>query len=68
MEESEKGYVIVNYNHPNNPKPTMFSFSFRRLKRQCIKDFCDGSGSDWKYWRTKFNFQCVKVESTIKTL
>lgn len=66
MKHKEHGWVIANNNHPNGGNMGIFSQSFRYTRKECIRDFIEGSGSTWKHWRTKFNFICVKASSKIE--
>ena len=68
MESEINGYVIVSVNHPRGGEDSIFESTFRYLRRDCVKDFVHGSGGNWKYWREKYGFKCVKAKSKITTL
>jgi hypothetical protein len=67
MITKSKGYVIVSNNHPSGSEDRIFTHTFRELKRDAILHFIYNSGEDWKFWKTKWNFNCVKAEITIST-
>jgi hypothetical protein len=68
MEKNRKGWVIVNENHPNNPRSkNTLSETFAYTRKDSIAKFVSGSGSDWRYWYRKYNFRAVKAEMTIRT-
>jgi len=66
MNETFKGWVIINIGHPNNGEKYIVNFSFAYTKNGCIKEFINGSGHTWEYWRRKYNFRCVRAIMTIK--
>lgn len=67
MKNEQEGYVIINENHPNNPKnKTIFTHTFSTLKKNCIENFIESSGKGWRYWYDKYNFRCVKATMTIQ--
>lgn len=66
MESNTFGWVIINIGHPRTGSQYVNSSTFRRTRKEAIKDFISGSASDWRYWYRKYNFRCVKAESTIK--
>lgn len=66
MEFTEKGWIVLSENHPNSNETFIDNTSFDIYKRDSIRKFLHESGADWKYWRTKFNFKCVKCTQTIK--
>lgn len=66
MEQTITGWVIINNNHPNNPKNKQIYFdTFAYTKKECISKFINGSGETWKYWYRMFNFRANKAEMTI---
>lgn len=68
MKTTQKGWVIINKNHPNSfNEELIFSEYFRLTRQQCISSFIEGSGENWKYWYRKYNFRCVKAKMTIIT-
>jgi hypothetical protein len=68
MEKYDKGWVVINENHPSTGRAFIVADSFAYLRKDAIKKFCEGSGNEWKYWHKKFNFKCVKAQSFIQTL
>lgn len=68
MKEKQKGYVIINLNHPRTHSQYIVSSTFRGMKKDAIAAFCKDSGSPWSYWKRKYNFSCVKAEQLITTL
>jgi hypothetical protein len=67
MKEITNGWVIISNNHPNGTPNRIFSGSFRTKKTRCIKDFVQGSGGDWNYWKNKYGFKAVRATQTITT-
>lgn len=67
MIDRKQGWVVINTGHPRTGKSYVVSDTFSYLRMDAIKRFCDGSGSDWKYWREKFNFRCVRATQRITT-
>ena len=68
MEQINKGWVISNENHPIGITKFLITASFASTRKKSIKLFCEGSGGNWNYWYRKYNFRCVKAESTISTI
>ena len=68
MKSVSKGWVVVNHNHPSGGDPYIIPSTFAYFRKDAIKSFLDGSGSDWKYWYRNYNFRCVKAEIAISTL
>lgn len=60
-----KGWVIVNPYHPTSEKEMIIASTFSRTRSEAIKNFIQGSGSDWSFWKRKFNYRCVKAESVL---
>tara|TARA_R100000781_G_C4081320_1_gene127844 strand:+ start:879 stop:1085 length:207 start_codon:yes stop_codon:yes gene_type:complete len=66
MEETRKGWVIVNFDHPNNPGvKRIYPETFGYTRKDSIAKFINGSGSTWRYWYRKYNFRAMKCEMTI---
>lgn len=68
MEETEKGWVIVNMGHPATGKKYILNSTFQYTKRSCIRDFIKDSAYTWNYWKSKYNFRCVRAGKTIATI
>ena len=62
MKNIIQGYVIIDTRDGKRILPT----TFRRLKKNCIADFIDGSGDNWQYWRDKYKFKCVNANQIIE--
>lgn len=41
--------------------------SFRTKRAEAIKDFIEGSGAPWRFWKKKWNFRCVKAICSVET-
>ena len=67
MEATSKGWIVINTNHPTQPKKDIITDTFRYTRKESIKAFIWGTGSSWKYWYRTWNFRCVKAECTIVT-
>lgn len=68
MKNKQSGWVIKNDNHPTGTKPFIIASTFRYTRKECIKDFLIGTCKDWKYWRSEWNFECVKATQTVEIL
>jgi hypothetical protein len=65
MKAQEKGWVVINNDHPAGLEPYIVSSTFACTRKKSISLFIDRSNASWRYWRSKYNFQCVKAESCI---
>jgi hypothetical protein len=61
-----KGWVIINTGHPRTGNKYIVSGTFSRKRTDSISLFIKGSGSNFRYWKEKFNFKCVRAESIIE--
>jgi len=68
MNQTTQGWVVINENHPSHNRKYLSAHTFANTRTESIKLFIKGSGQSWKYWYRKYNFRCVKAESTIKTI
>lgn len=62
---TREGWAIVSINHPRTNSSYIVPYSFRERKREAIRDFIEGSGNSWKYWKKHFNFRAVRATETI---
>lgn len=67
MEHISDGWVIVNIGHPRTGNKYVCADTFSRTRTEAIKKFVDGSGSNWNYWKNRYNFRAVRATSTIIT-
>ena len=66
MSNKSKGWVIINENHPNNPKSKLiYSNTFAYTRKDSIAKFVGGTGVNWSYYYHKYNFRAVKAEIII---
>jgi len=69
MKNKESGWVIINTNHPANPRNKMiYHHTFSRTRKEAIANFIEGSGWPWWKWKRKYNFRVVKAESVITVI
>lgn len=67
-EFKQTGWIIYNPKHTVSGTKMICMETFASTKKRAIDSFCNGSVSDWKFWKEKFNFKVVKCEQTIKIL
>lgn len=68
MEQTSKGWIISNENHPSGTDKYLIHSTFAQTRKESIGLFCKGSGKEWRYWYRKWNFRCVKAEIIISTI
>ena len=69
MNETVKGWVITNENHPNRQgHRDLYSYTFAKTRTECTTKFAKGSGKNWSFWYRNYNFRCVKAEMTVTQL
>lgn len=67
MQKEQNGWVVINIGHPRTGNSFIVSDTFSRTRTLAIKNFVNGSGDSWEYWRKKYNFRVVKSKQTIST-
>jgi hypothetical protein len=65
MKDTKFGWVIICENHSVTGRSYIVTSTFRRLRKDAITDFCEGSTKQWNYWRKEYNFRAVKAEQLI---
>lgn len=60
--DQSQGFVIID----TKDEGRILSSTFRYSKKQCIKDFLEGTEQPWQYWRDKWKFKCVNANQIIE--
>lgn len=65
MKSERKGWVVINIGHPSSGKKYIVNSTFSETRAEAIAEFTEGSGSNWRYWRERYNFRVVKSTQAI---
>lgn len=65
MENCTPGWVVINIGHPRTGNKYIVNDTFSIKRSEAIKKFISGSGSDWNYWKKKYNFRVVRADTTV---
>lgn len=65
LAEVSFGWVIINQGHPRTGNEFIVTETFSQTRKKAIGKFIEGSGSDWRYWRRKWNFRAVRSTQTV---
>lgn len=68
LTQEQIGWVVINIGHPRTGKSFIVGDTFFYTRKGAVKKFVDGSGSDWAYWKSKFNYRVEKSKQTITTI
>lgn len=61
----KQGWVVINIGHPATGMQSIVESTFSSTRTVAIKKFIKYSEKSWSYWRSKYNFRCVKATQTI---
>jgi hypothetical protein len=65
MTDINKGWVVMNACHPRTKGKFIVGSTFSYTRTKAIEAFIKGSGQNWRYWKEKYNFSCVKATQSI---
>lgn len=68
MEKIKTGWVVINIGHPRTGNKYIVNDTFSEKRTNAIKKFIEGSGNDWSYWKSKYNFRVVRADITISVM
>lgn len=65
--ETKKGWIVVNFKHPNAGNQVIDWSSFAHTRKASITAFLKGSNETWEHWSKYWNYRCVRATMILNT-
>ena len=65
MKKETTGWVVINVGHPRTGNKFVVSETFSNKRTDAVSKFIQGSGCNWRYWKTQYNFRVVRASNII---